>query len=164
MIRNLAIASALALTCASSALAQSSFAERAHLTAEGAKRIVDACMAFAAANNAPPLAIAVVDTDGVLLSFHMMEGGGPTTSETAILKAETAAHWRRSTRVLEETVVGGGNQASLWIGDFPKAGGLPVMIDGVMAGAVGVGGPELQDECAQAGIDAAMADQQQAQR
>jgi uncharacterized protein GlcG (DUF336 family) len=42
----------------------------------------------------------------------------------------------------------------LWINDFPKGGGVPVMIDGQIAGAVGVGGPDLQDECAQAGIDA----------
>ncbi len=69
-----------------------------------------------------------------------------------------SSSWARTceipTTVLEEAVTGGGNQASLWINDFPKGGGLPIMIDGQIAGAVGVGGPELQDECAQAGIDA----------
>ena len=54
-------------------------------------------------------------------------------------------------------MTGGGNQAPLWINDFPKGGGIPIMIDGQIAGAVGVGGPELQDECAQAGIDAVLA-------
>ena len=75
-------------------------------------------------------------------------------SETAILKAKTAAHWQRSTRLLEEDVTSQRNQASVWINDFPKAGALPIMIDGQFAGAIGIGGARLQEECAQAGIDA----------
>ena len=142
-----------ALLQTSIAFAQSAFIERKLLSTDAARTIVDTCVAFAAEHNLT-LGVAVVDISGVLLDFHMMEGGGPTTSETAILKAKTAAHWRRPTTVLEEAVTGGGNQASLWINDFPKGGGLPIMIDGQIAGAVGVGGPDLQDECAQAGIDA----------
>ena len=142
-----------ALLQTSIAFSQSAFIERKLLSTDAARKIVDTCVAFAAEHNLT-LAVAVVDISGVLLDFHMMEGGGPTTSETAILKAKTAAHWRRPTTVLEEAVTGGGNQASLWINDFPKGGGLPIMIDGQIAGAVGVGGPDLQDECAQAGIDA----------
>jgi len=142
-----------ALIQTSTALAQSAFVERKLLSTDAARKIVDTCVAFAAEHNLT-LAVAVVDISGVLLDFHMMEGGGPTTSETAILKAKTAAHWRRPTTVLEEAVNGGGNQAPLWINDFPKGGGLPIMIDGQIAGAVGVGGPDRQDECAQAGIDA----------
>jgi len=138
------------------AVAQPAFVERKLLSTDAARKIVDTCVAFAAEHNVT-LAVAVVDISGVLLDFHMMEGGGPTTSETAILKAKTAAHWRRPTTALEEAVTGGGNQAPLWINDFPKGGGLPIMIDGQIAGAVGVGGPDLQDECAQAGIDAILA-------
>ena len=142
-----------ALLQTSIAFAQSAFVERKLLSTDAARKIVDTCVAFAAEHNLT-LGVAVVDISGVLLDFHMMEGGGPTTSETAILKAKTAAHWRRPTTVLEEAVTGGGNQASLWINDFPKGGGLPIMVDGQIAGAVGVGGPDLQDECAQVGIDA----------
>ena len=137
------------------AVAQPAFVERKVLSTDAARKIVDTCVAFAAEHDLT-LAVAVVDFSGVLLDFHMMEGGGPTTSETAILKAKTAAHWRRSTTSLEEAVTGGGNQAPLWINDFPKGGGVPIMIDGQIAGAVGVGGPGLQDECAQAGIDAVL--------
>lgn len=144
-----------ALLHASMASAQTTFVERKLISTDAARMIVDACVAFAAERNAT-VAVAVVDIAGVLLDFHMMEGGGPTTSETAILKAKTAAHWRRATTALEEAVTGGGNQAPLWINDFPKGGGLPIMIDGQIAGAVGVGGPQYQDECAQAGIDAVL--------
>lgn len=145
---------------ASTAFAQSTFVERKLLSTDAARKIVDTCIAFAEERNAT-VGVAVVDIRGVLLDFHMMEGGGPTTSETAILKAKTAAHWRRATTTLEETVMSGGNQASIWVGDFPKGGGLPIMIDGQIAGAVGVGGPQYQDECAQAGIDAIMQDYEQ---
>ncbi len=144
-----------ALLHTSIALAQPAFIERKLLSTDAARTIVDTCVAFAAERNLT-LGVAVVDISGVLMDFHLMEGGGPTTSETAILKAKTAAHWRRPTTVLEETVMSGGNQASLWINDFPKGGGLPIMIDGQIAGAVGVGGPDMQDECAQAGIDAVL--------
>ena len=145
---------------ASSAFAQTAFVERKLLSTDAARKIVDTCIAFAEERNVT-LGVAVVDISGVLLDFHMMEGGGATTSETAILKAKTAAHWRRDTTTLEQTVMSGGNQASIWIGDFPKGGGIPIMVDGEIAGAVGVGGPQYQDECAQAGIDAIMQDYEQ---
>ena len=48
------------------------------------------------------------------------------------------------------------NEASLWIKDFPKAGALPIVIAGQFAGAIGVGGAQKQEECAQAGIDAVL--------
>ena len=137
------------------ALGQSAFVDRKQLTTAAAREIVDTCLAFAAENDMVS-AVAVVDAAGVLMDFHLMEGGGPITAETAILKAQTAAHWRRPTTLLEEAVTGGGNQAALWINDFPKGGGLPIMIEGQIAGAVGVGGAGLQDECAQAGIDAVL--------
>jgi glc operon protein GlcG len=106
--------------------------------------------------------VAVVGLDGVLLDFHAMQGGGPTLSETAILKAKTAAHWQRSTKSLEQDVTTLRNQASVWINDFPKAGALPIIIDGQVAGAIGVGGASKQEECAQAGIDAVLPKQPQA--
>jgi glc operon protein GlcG len=159
MIRTILGVAALALVT-STAFAQSAFVERKLLSTDAARKIVDTCLAFAAERNVT-VGVAVVDISGVLLDFHMMEGGGPTTSETAILKAKTAAHWRRDTTTLEETVMSGGNQASIWINDFPKGGGIPIMFDGEIAGAVGVGGPQYQDECAQAGIDAIMQDYEQ---
>ena len=45
------------------------------------------------------------------------------------------------------------NGASAWIGDFPRAGGVPIVIDGQVAGAIGVGGGGAAEACAQAAID-----------
>ncbi len=145
----------LALLQTSIALGQPAFLDRKQLTTAAAREIVDTCLAFAAENDMVS-AVAVVDRAGVLMDFHLMQGGGPVTSETAILKARTAAHWGRPTQLLEDAVRGGGNQAALWINDFPQGGGLPIMIEGQVAGAVGVGGAGQQDECAQAGIDAVL--------
>jgi len=82
-IRNLSLAMLLVLQTGI-AVAQPAFVERKVLSTDAARTIVDTCVAFAAEHNLT-LAVAVVDFAGVLLDFHMMEGGGPTTSETAIL-------------------------------------------------------------------------------
>ena len=155
MWNKIIIALVLTLFSSNSVMAQSAFFDRKQLTTDAARKIVDTCLAFAAERNAV-VGVAVVDMSGVLMDFHVMQAGGATTAETAILKAKTAAHWGRPTTVLEETVMSGGNQASVWINDFPKGGGIPIVVDGKVAGAVGVDGPGFQDECAQAGIDAVL--------
>ena len=144
-----------ACTAAGAANGQAISVDRKEVSAAAARKMVDACLSFAEKNNIL-LAVAVVDTSGELLDFHAMQGGGATMAETAILKAKTAAHWQRSTKILEQDVTMGRNQASLWINDFPKAGALPIIIDGQVAGAIGVGGAQKQEECAQAGIDAVL--------
>src|SRR4029077_17859436 len=154
-----AIATLLASAAAFEATAQSVYVERKQISSAAARKMVDACLAFAEKNNIL-VGVAVVGIDGVLIDFHAMQGGGATLSETAILKAKTAAHWQRATKSLEEDVTTLRNQASVWINDFPKAGALPIMIDGQVAGAIGVGGAQKQEECAQAGIDAVLPKQQ----
>ena len=142
-----------ACTAVSAAHAQAISVDRKEVSTAAARKMVDGCLAFAEKNNVL-VAVAVVDTSGELLDFHAMQGAGPTAIETAILKAKTAAHWQRSTKILEQDVLTGRNEASLWIKDFPKAGALPIVIGGQFAGAIGVGGAQKQEECAQAGIDA----------
>jgi len=149
----LAIATLCACAVAVDASAQTVSIDRKQISNASARKMVDACLAFAEKNNIL-VGVAVVGIDGVLLDFHAMQGGGATLSETAILKAKTAAHWQRSTKSLEEDVTSQRNQASVWINDFPKAGALPIVIGGQVAGAIGVGGASKQEECAQAGIDA----------
>lgn len=144
---------ALATTLiAGDVLAQPVFVERKQISTAAARQMVDACIAFAERNRIL-VAVAVVGIDGVLLDFHAMQGGGATMSETAILKAKTAAHWQRSTKLLEDDVLSQRNVASVWINDFPKAGALPIVIDGQVAGAIGIGGAQRQEECAQYAID-----------
>jgi glc operon protein GlcG len=142
----------VACALSAQAIAQPISVDRKQVSPEAARKMVDACLAYAAQNNIR-VGVAVVDIAGVLIDFHAMGGGGPTMAETAILKAKTAAHWQRSTRELEEDVRTQRNGASVWIGDFPRVGGLPIVIDGQVAGAIGIGGAAKQEECAQHAID-----------
>src|SRR5688500_7493470 len=112
---------------------------RKMVTSEAARTIVDTCVAIAR-NGPVPAAVAVVDPYGVLIDFHSMQGAGESTGTTALLKAKTAARWRRSTADVNQRVVTGVNRAPEWIGDFPQPGALPIIIDGELIGAVGVGG------------------------
>ena len=135
------------------AAAQSISVNRIEISSDAARKLVEACVAYAERNKIL-VGAAVVGIDGVLIDFHLMQGATATNSETAILKAKTAAHWRRPTRELEEWVKTGSNGAPEWIGDFPRAGGVPIVIEGMVAGAIGIGGGGDQgDGCAQYAID-----------
>ena len=114
-------AAAVAASIAAAAAAQSVSVNRPQISNAAARKMVDTCIAFAEKNKML-VGVAVVGVDGTLLDFHAMQGGGPTLSETAILKAKTAAHWQRPTKSLEEDVRSGNNGASVWIGDFPRVG------------------------------------------
>lgn len=151
------------LACAVSlaAAAQSSFIDRKQVSPATARKLVDACVARAEAQK-QIVGCAVVDISGVLVDFHAM-GGQATFAETAILKAKTAAHWQRATSALEDDVNSRRNGASVWIGDFPRSGGVPIMVDGQVAGAMGVGGGS-SEELAKAAIEAVLGQAALAQR
>ena len=164
-MRPIQLALAALATCAVTiaATAQPAFIERKQVSPATARKIVDACIARAEQQK-QIVGCAVVDIAGVLVDFHAL-GGQATFSETAILKAKTAAHWQRATSALEEDVNSKRNGASVWIGDFPRAGGVPIMIDGQVAGALGVGGGGNSEELARFAIEAVLGKQpQSAQR
>jgi uncharacterized protein GlcG (DUF336 family) len=130
-------------------------ATRKMITATAARRIADACMAFAAQKNYANLGISIVDADGTHLSFQGTDGASFTILKTAELKATTAAHWRRPTSELWERVNKQINRAPEWMGDFAQPGGFPIFIGTDLVGAVGAGGVGTQDdECAEAAIKA----------
>jgi glc operon protein GlcG len=143
------------------ALAQPVFIERKQVSPATARKLVDACVARAEQQK-QIAGCAVVDIAGVLVDFHAM-GGQATFAETAILKAKTAAHWQRSTSALEGDVKSQANGASVWIGDFPRSGGVPIMIEGQVAGAIGVGGGGDSEGLAKYAIEAVLG-RQSAQR
>jgi glc operon protein GlcG len=148
----LAIAALLASTISLESAAQPNFTVRKQISSDTARKLVEACVEYSKARNSI-VGVAVVDFAGVVLDMHLMQGGTATYSETAILKAKTAAHWQRATSALEQDVNSKSNGASAWIGDFPRSGGLPIVIDGQVAGAIGVGGGGAAEACARAAID-----------
>lgn len=118
------------------------------LTLEGARTIIAAAAKEAAALNLK-VNIAVVDDGGHLLSFDRMDGARPASGYTAITKATTAATFRQPTG---PTPNGTASPDFLLNLGFPLAagasgskstalhGGVPVVVDGQVIGAVGVAG------------------------
>jgi len=158
----LVIAAIAASALTAAAAAQPVFIERKQVSPATARKLVDACVARAEQQK-QIVGCAVVDIAGVLVDFHAM-GGQATFAETAILKAKTAAHWERATSALEADVNSEANGASVWIGDFPRSGGVPIIIEGQVAGAIGVGGGN-SEELAKAAIATVLGNQpQSAQR
>jgi glc operon protein GlcG len=131
-------------------------ATRKIITPATARKLTDACIAYADQKKYTALGIAVTDPDGTLVSFQGTEGATETALKTAELKATTAAHWRRPTIELWDRVNKQVNRAPEWMGDFAQPGGFPIFLGNEIVGAIGAGGGvgNQDDECAQAAIKA----------
>lgn len=122
------------------------------ISSAGARALADACTAWAEQNK-QVLAMAVLDWGGNLVEFHAMEGAAMNAIETALLKAKSALRWRRPTSETNRMVRSGENLAPTFMNDFPQPGGLPVVVNGQVVGAMGVSSAD-GEKCAQAAIDA----------
>ena len=132
--------SGLALTVlAGAASAQEFVGDQRTVLSTGARALTDSCLAYARENNLK-VGVAVVDPYGNLLDYHTMEGTNVIAGESAILKAKTAVRWWRSTEELNARVQNWENVAPVWAGDFPQRGGVPIVMDGIVIGAMGIGG------------------------
>jgi glc operon protein GlcG len=104
------------------------------------------------------MAIAVVDTAGYLVYFERMPDTQLGSVEVAIEKAKSAALFRRPTKSFQDTVAAGGEGLRMLklTGAVPVEGGIPLIVDGKVVGAVGAsGGTSVQDgRTAQAGVAA----------
>jgi glc operon protein GlcG len=124
------------------------------LTCEGAMKLLHAAMAKAAGIGVPQC-IAVVDAGGHLLAFVRQDGAFFQSIDTAVMKAKTAVSYGRPTGD-----IAAGIDLKLAIATRGKRinlpGGLPVIVDGHVIGAIGVGsGTGEQDrEVASAGLAA----------
>ncbi len=136
------------------ASAQEFVGEQRTVLSAGARALVDSCLDYAEANNLR-VGVAVVDPYGNLLDYHTMEGTNVIAGESAILKAKTAVRWWRSTEELNQRVQNWDNVAPVWAGDFPQRGGVPIFMDGVIIGAMGIGGGG-GDACAKHAVEAVL--------
>jgi glc operon protein GlcG len=126
------------------------------LTVVDVKKIAAAAEAEALANNWA-VAIAIVDDGGHLLSLQRLDGAAPLTSHIAPAKAKTAALGRRESKIYED-IINNGRTAFLSVPfvDGMLEGGVPVIVDGQVIGAVGVSGVKSDQDVqiAKAGIAA----------
>ncbi|MDH4190814.1 MAG: heme-binding protein [Betaproteobacteria bacterium] len=128
---------------------------RPMLTLEDCRKIYAAAEAEARRNNWN-VAVAILDDGGHLLAFQRMDGATPANAEIALGKGRTAAVSRRSSGNWEERVKSGRVSMLKMPGILPVQGGLPIVVDGVCVGGVGVSGVQSHEDeqIAQAGIDA----------
>jgi uncharacterized protein GlcG (DUF336 family) len=100
--------------------------------------------------------IAIVDDGGHLVYFQRIDGTQTGSVQVSQRKAQTAIAFKRPTKVFEEGVAGGRNALLALPGAVPLEGGLPLVVDGQMIGAIGVSGVTAQQDglIAQAGADA----------
>lgn len=108
-----------------------------------------------------PVAIAIVDTSGRLVVLHKLDNTQLASIAIAEGKARTALEFRRPTKVLEDTIAGGGaGLRLLGLPDLtPLEGGVPIVVEGRIVGAIGVSGVASgQDaQVAKAGAEAVAA-------
>lgn len=122
------------------------------ISSAGARALADACTSWAERNK-QILAMAVIDWGGNLIEFHAMEGAPMNAIETALMKAKSALRWRRPTSETNKLVRTGENLAPTFMNDFPQPGGLPIVLNGQVIGAMGVSSAEGEN-CAQAAMNA----------
>ena len=126
------------------------------LTLAEANRVVEGAIA-AATEMGIKINVAVVDAGGRLLAFNRMDGAIWAGSYGSQGKAVASVAFGRSSAELQEradTPIIRGIMAAEGGHGIPSQGGLPIIRDGVVEGAVGVGGGTGQqdEDCSAAGI------------
>jgi glc operon protein GlcG len=126
----------------------------APINGETAKKVAAAALTEARKNNWN-MAAAVVDPAGDLVYFEKLDGTQAASVTIAVDKARSAARFKRPTKALQDTLAAGGDGLRVLRldGAIPVEGGVPILVDGKIVGAIGLsGGTSAQDgQCANAG-------------
>src|SRR6266481_7265640 len=124
------------------------------LTLDGARKVGEAAMKFAKENGVGP-SIAVVDEGGYLLYFVRSEGSFAAGANVSVGKAHTSAIFKKPTKDFED-IINKGRFTMTALTDFtPLQGGVPIIHDGQIIGAIGVSGAKSaaqDEEVAKAGV------------
>ena len=98
-----------------------------------------------------------MDTGGILVYYEKMDNTQLGSAEVAIDKARTAAMFKRPTKAFQDALAAGGDGLRVLglKGVTPVEGGIPLVMDGKIVGAIGVSGAtSAQDaQCAKAGAE-----------
>jgi glc operon protein GlcG len=124
------------------------------VTLEQATKAVDAAVAEAKKNGLL-MAVAVVSNSGFLVHFSKMDQTQFASVQIAMDKAKAAAQFRRPTKVFEDRANGGSPSVLSLHGVVASEGGIPIMRDGKVIGAMGCSGGTSQQDGAtcKVGVD-----------
>lgn len=126
------------------------------LSSDDVKKILAAAESHALKNQWS-VTIAVADDGGHLLGMLRLDDAAPISSHIAPAKAKTAALGRRESRIYEEIINNGRvSFLSAPLIEGMLEGGVPIIVNGHVVGAVGVSGVKSSEdaEIAQTGIAA----------
>jgi len=127
------------------------------ISLDDAKRAMSAAE-LEAAKNSWQVAITILDSGGNLVMFHKMDNTQLASITASQGKARTALTFKRPSKALDDAIAAGGAGLRLLaVKDItPLEGGLPILVDGKIVGAIGVSGAlSSQDaQAAKAGADA----------
>ena len=122
-----------------------------------AKRVLVAAQAEAVRNKWN-VVVAIVDSGGHLVAFERMDSTQYGSVEVALDKARSAVAFRRPSKAFQDTIAAGGEGMRMLklTGAMPIEGGLPIVVNGLIVGAIGVSGvTSAQDgQIAAAGLTA----------
>ncbi|MYM89681.1 hypothetical protein D0T25_19720 [Duganella sp. BJB488] len=129
-----------------------------YLSLADIKKIAAGAEAEAVAHNWP-VVIAIVDDGGHLLWLQRQDGAAPLSSHIAPAKARVSALGRRESKIYEDMINNGRTaflSAPAPMADGLLEGGVPIIVDGHVVGAVGVSGVKSAEDVqvAKAGIAA----------
>ncbi len=140
-----------------SALAQMPNPYGLSISLENAKKAITPALAEATKNNWA-MAVAIVDPAGNLVYYEKMDNTQLGSANVAVDKARSAALFKRPTKAFQDALAAGGDGLRILRiqGATPVEGGIPLVSDGKIVGAIGVsGGTSAQDgQCAKASADA----------
>jgi glc operon protein GlcG len=131
---------------------------KTQINAATARAIVDAAIEAAQGGTAT-YTIFILAPNGDIVEAHAMDGQLPIGIETALLKAKTVLYARSSSRAVAErfaTVEGRVIRTDLGrdsgLAYYFVGGGLPIMVEGQLIGAIGIGGGNRDEEIAHAAL------------
>jgi glc operon protein GlcG len=137
-------------------VSQAQLADKKALTLAIAKQVAAAAEQAAAANH-NHMFVLIVDDGGNLMYMERMDDAQLGSFEVALGKARSAVFFKRPTKMFEDAVVKNGYTPILKLPNaMPIEGGIPLIVDGHILGAIGVSGgtPQEDGKSAQAGADA----------
>ena len=129
--------------------------QKKSVSLEDARKAAAAAVAEAKKNKWN-MAIAVVDDGGQLIYFERIDETQIGSIDIAIGKARTAVNFKRPTKALEDAINGGQHAILSFPNTLPREGGLPIIADGKVIGAIGVSGGKSSEDAqvGKAGVDA----------
>jgi len=146
----------LMLSVSITTLVSSQVLSTKNISLDAAKKVAEQAVLFAKSVNAPGGAIAVVDNGGNLVYLERLDGTFAAASEVATKKANTSATFKAPSSKLENSI-NGGRGALITVGHTFLQGGIPIISNGEVIGAIGVSGSasaQQDEDIANAGAKA----------